>query len=141
MWIEIIQSLTDDVTFDAPASAIAVADCESALGHPLPGPLTALLRETNGVVGEYGLGLIWPVERIQKDNLEFRRSSDLAELYMPFDPLLFFADAGNGDQFAFVMRNRPDDVFVRDHESDSRTWIADGLEQYLRGWLTGSLQV
>ncbi len=48
---------------------------------------------------------------------------DFANLYMPFEAMLFFADAdaGNGDQFAFVIRDRPADVFVWDHETDSRT--------------------
>jgi hypothetical protein len=28
-------------------------------------------------------------------------NTDFKELYMPFDCLLFFADAGNGDQFGY----------------------------------------
>jgi hypothetical protein len=65
----------------------------------------------------------------------FRRDPDFARLYMPFQPLLFFADAGNGDQFAFVMRDRPTDVFVWDHESDSRQMVAPRLATYLEWWL------
>ena len=36
--------------------------------------------------------------------LIFRANADFAELYMPFDALLFFADAGNGDQFAYAIQ-------------------------------------
>lgn len=69
-----------------------------------------------------------PLERIKNDNLAFRADPDFASRYMPFGPLLFFADAGNGDQFAFVLRDRPTDVFVWAHETDSRTWIAPSLD-------------
>jgi hypothetical protein len=60
---------------------------------------------------------------------------------MPFDPLLFFADAGNGDQFAFVLRDRRKDVFVWDHETDSRKWVAPDLGSYLTWWLDGRIRV
>ena len=69
----------------------------------------------------------------------FRRDPEFARLYMPFEPLLFFADAGNGDQFAFVIRDRPADVFVWDHESDSRSMVAPGLATYLEWWLDGRI--
>jgi len=52
---------------------------------------------------------------------------------------LFFADAGNGDQFALVpMTTRPE-VFAWSHEDDSRTWVAPGLAKYLDWWLTGKI--
>ena len=62
---------------------------------------------------------------------------------MPFDALLFFADAGNGDQFAFPITATAarDDVFVWDHENDSRSWYAASLKSYLESWLTGSRAV
>jgi len=103
----------------------------------LPGDLTSLLSETNGVTDRYGAGLIWSTDRVISDNQSFRES--FAELYMPFDALLFFADAGNGDQFAFPLTSAGarDDVFVWDHESDSRRWYASSLEQYLTWWLGG----
>jgi hypothetical protein len=142
VWTELITALTAQTTLRPPASEQAIRECQRSLGHPLPASLAALLRESNGVEGEYGLGLIWPVERITADNLAFRTDSDFTQLYMPFDPLLFFADAGNGDQFALVPRtHRPDvpDVFAWDHENDSRTWVAPGLLEYLQWWLTGRI--
>lgn len=54
----------------------------------------------------------------------FRQSVDFRELYMPFDCLLFIADAGNGDQFAYSIVGgaiRRDDIFAWDHENDSRS--------------------
>jgi hypothetical protein len=110
----------------------------------LPADLAEVLLESNGIDGEYGLGLIWPAERIVADNRRFREYRDFRELYMPFDPLLFFADAGNGDQFAFVILDgavRRPDVFAWDHENDSRTWVAPSLKTYLEWWLTGRLKL
>lgn len=90
--------------------------------------------------GEYGLGLVWDVERITKDNTWFRRDADYTELYMPFDPLVFFTDAGNGDQFAVSMHGNQE-VYVWNHEDDSRTWVAPTVLQFLEAWMTGRLKV
>jgi SMI1-KNR4 cell-wall len=141
VWRERILGWTAEATFNDGASEAAIDACETALGQTLPRELVALLRESDGVEGEYGLGLVWPVERIMKDNVQFRSDTTFARLYMPFEPLLFFADAGNGDQFAFVMRDRPSDVFVWDHETDSRTMVAPGLATYLEWWLDGRIVV
>jgi hypothetical protein len=144
MWRELIQRLTGECRFASPASASQLAATEGALGVALPAELRALLSESNGVNGQYGLGLVWPVERIAVDNVAFRSNADLRELYMPFDPLLFFADAGNGDQFAFrvlIGAVRHPDVFVWNHEDDSRTWVAPSLEKYLDWWLTGKIKL
>lgn len=59
---------------------------------------------------------------------------------MSFDQLLFFADAGNGDQFAFSMLGRFD-VFAWDHETDSRTNVAPDLATYLEWWLDGRIRL
>lgn len=141
MWRDLINELTLAATFAAGASAEALSEAEANLGGLLPPDLRVLLEESNGVSGEYGLGLVWPIERIVSDNALLRASPDFADLYMPFDPLLFFADAGNGDLFAFVWTPRRDEVFAWDHETDSRNWVAPSLETYLRWWLAGDLKL
>lgn len=141
MWREKILGWAADAAFHTGTSVAAIRACEAALGQTLPRDLAELLRESDGVKGEYGLDLVWPVERIRTDNLEFRTDATFARLYMPFEPLLFFADAGNGDQFAFVMRDRPADVFVWDHETDSRTMVAPSLATYLEWWLDGRIEI
>ncbi|HMJ10328.1 MAG TPA: SMI1/KNR4 family protein, partial [Polyangiaceae bacterium] len=73
-----------------------------------------------------------------------RCSPEFRELYMSFEPLLFFADAGNGDQFAFAITGgvvRRPDIFVWHHENDSRAWVAPSLERYLEWWLLGTLKL
>ena len=141
MWRERILTWTAEAIFHDGASASTLRVCEAALGQCLPSDLSGLLGESDGVDGEYGLGLIWPVARIVADNLRFRTDAKFASLYMPFEPMLFFADAGNGDQFAFVIRDRPADEFVWDHETDSRTMVAPSLATYLEWWLNGRLTV
>ena len=74
---------------------------DSSLRVEMPADLRELLCETNGVEGEYRLGLVWKLERIVEENLMFRHYANFRDLYMPFDHLYFFADAGDGDQLAF----------------------------------------
>lgn len=139
-----MQNLSPDFTFHSPATLDEIKKVESSLNVPLPEELKVLLQESDGVEGTYGLGLIWGVERIKQDNLNFRQFPVFKDLYMPFDHLLFFGDAGNGDQFAFSILNREirkHDIFVWNHEDDSRQWVAPSLDVYLEWWTSGKLKV
>ena len=130
---ELIGRLYSDAEFAAPAFDEEIDQIERRLGQAVPDELRELLRQTNGVRAEYGSGLVWSVQEIIKENTEFRQSVDFAELYMSFDQLMFMGDNGGGDQFAYVRvpARRPDDVFVWDHETDERRWVAKSLEDYL----------
>jgi hypothetical protein len=135
MWKDFLESLGIECEFTSPAVASDLDKAASKLGVAIPEDLRELLRESNGVIGEYGLGLIWPLEKIVEDNLRFRGDPSFHAIYMPFNSLLFFADAGNGDQFAFPIHadgavHRPD-VFAWNHEDDSRNWVAPSLRTYL----------
>ena len=74
------------------------------------------------------------------DNAAFRANTEFRDLYMPFDGLVFFADAGNGDQFALSLSGNHE-VYVWNHEDDSRTWVASSVLAYLEGWMTGRITV
>ncbi|MGN6134612.1 MAG: SMI1/KNR4 family protein [Aureliella sp.] len=142
MWRDFISNLTTNVTFAPPVAQAEIAEAENTLAVQFPDQLRSLLQESNGVLGEYELGLVWDLERIREDNLRFRNNELFADIYMPFDHLLFFADAGNGDQFAFPIQNgtiHRQDVFVWDHECDDRRWVAGSLMRYIQGWLDGTL--
>ncbi|MFF7127180.1 SMI1/KNR4 family protein [Streptomyces sp. NPDC008240] len=139
MWTELVTALPGPVAFQPPAPEAALLGCATELGHLLPADLVTLLRESNGIEGEYGEGLIWPAERIASESTALRSDEQLATLYMPFDPLLFFADAGNGDLFALLPGLPRPDVFAWNHEDDSRTWVAPSLAKYLEWWLTGRI--
>ncbi|MFE3250709.1 SMI1/KNR4 family protein [Streptomyces sp. NPDC059209] len=117
----------------------ALADAEHRLGSELPAELRQLLQESNGIIGHTAVDAVWPVEQIVEQNLLFRSDSSFAELYMPFDALLFFGDNGGGDQFACVQTPRRPDIFVWEHETDSRRWAARDLRDYLnRSFARGS---
>ena len=120
------------------ATPAAIEALEASLGHRLPSELRDLLSETNGIEGEYGLGLLWDTERMASDNVQFRTSKEFADLYMPFEGLAFIADGGNGDQF-FMSLSGNNEVYVWDHESDSRTWVAPTVLRYLETWMRGEL--
>ena len=129
-----------EATFMPPAQVDAIASAEAALGHSLPNDLGRVLAESDGIEGEYGLGLVWSLARIVSDNSTFRTNEQFRRLYMPFDGLVFFADAGNGDQFALTLSGSCE-VYVWDHESDSRSWVAPSVMAYLEGWMTGLITV
>ncbi|WP_207946675.1 SMI1/KNR4 family protein [Actinomadura sp. 7K507] len=114
-----------------PANAAALTAAERHLGRSLPSELTGLLLETNGIVGHHGVDAVWPLEQIVEQNLQFWSDDSFADLYMPFDALFFFGDNGGGDQFAFVQTPPRPDVFVWEHEDDSRRWVAGSLLDYL----------
>lgn len=145
MWRKFIQGLKNDVEFGPPVSEDRLVAAEAALGIAFPDELRSLLGETDGVVGEYGLGLVWPLDQIVKDNLEFRGCEGFRDLYMPFDCLLFFGDAGNGDQFAFPIQAdgaiHRSDVFAWTHEDDGRKWIASSLKSFLERWSSGKIEL
>jgi len=142
--LQTLQDLDPNVNLTSGVNQADMFACEQALGILLPDDLKSLLAASNGVVGEYGVSLVWPVHRITTDNLQFRSNADFAELYMPFDSLLFFGDAGNGDQFAFPIQagavRRPD-IFVWSHEEDSRTQIAPSLNKFLEWWVSGRISL
>jgi hypothetical protein len=131
MWREKLLTLHRDLGFHEPARRERLDEVERALSVVLPSDLASLLSETDGVTDPYGTGLVWSTERIISDNRALRASPEFASLYMPFDALLFFADAGNGDQFAFPIAaaGARGEVFVWDHEDDSRRWYAGSFEQ------------
>ena len=59
---------------------------------------------------------------------------------MPFSGLVFLADAGNGDQF-FLSLSGNQEVYVWDHENDSRTWVAPTVLVFLKAWMSGDLAI
>lgn len=134
MWRELASEFPD-VELQGPAAADALTAIEERLDQTLPGPLRELLLETDGIEADFGTEAVWTAEKILEENSSFRSNEQFRSLYMPFDALMFFGDNGGGDQFAFVRTPDRDEIFVWDHETDSRTWVAPSLENYLRNAL------
>jgi hypothetical protein len=134
LWRNLAQRLDPESDFAAPVTRDQIAGAETALKIAFPNELRELLIETDGIVVNYGLARVWPLARIVKDNLDFRSNADFPSLYMPFEPLLFIGDDGGGDQYAYrILAGKIEnlDVFVWEHESDSRNWFARDLRDYL----------
>ena len=116
--------------------------------NELPGELLELYKQTDGIeeyldnnkIGE----LIWPIKRVIETNKDFRSHPHFKDLYMSFEQLLFFADAGNGDLFGFITLEGDfdrEDIFVWNHENDSRVWVSPSLNKFIEWWLNGTIKV
>ncbi|WP_078552018.1 SMI1/KNR4 family protein [Bacillus alkalicellulosilyticus] len=145
MWKEIVNSISNEHYFKDPATKLEIAQVQKELNVELPEELAALFYETNGVYDNWGCPLIWSTSQIIKDNLFYRNYEDYKDLYMPFDNLFFFSDAGNGDLFCYaILKNgtiEKTDIYVWNHEDDSRTWVAASLKHFIQGWITGEISV
>ena len=142
MWKELVRRFEPAARFRDPATPAGLA-AEVRLGGELPDELRECLLETDGVETEHTI-LLWDAGRIAADNHLFRTNPDFRDLYMSFDQLLFFADAGNGDQFGYRVLSGAvldAEIYAWNHEDDSRTWVAPGLATFLEWWLTGAIKV
>ena len=136
-WREYIASITADYVLSEPVSARKLNNTEAKLGYRLPNELRELLQESNGIYLQRAeWQLILKIEDLQKDNLHMWRAKWLHS-YMPLSNLLFFGAAGNGDLFAFPISRGGEvksDVFVWNHEDDSRLCCAPSLRTFLLWW-------
>lgn len=89
--------------------------------------------------------LLWTVADLVEQNLFYRTAADRRTYRRDFRELVFFATAGtDGILFAF---QQTDACVCSPHVSvwhpmmDELDEIAPSLEEFLRGWLTGSLSV
>lgn len=125
-WSDIYSNLVKDyqhVKVNPPATQEQISEVEERLGNKLPFDLRELLLEVNG-----DSWLIFSTEQIIEINLSVRS----LDFYMPLDCLLFFGGNGCGDYYGFPITRsdgvKNDDVFLWEHEDDSRTWKASALE-------------
>ncbi|WP_425411977.1 SMI1/KNR4 family protein [Lysinibacillus contaminans] len=143
-WKSYVDSFTLDVHYTEPTTTEQLDEAEKKLNVKLPTKLSNLLKQTNGIYDQFNCPYVWSTNKIIEDNLFFRNFEDYKNLYMPFDHLLFFSDSGCGDLFGFSILNgqvQTDAIFVWNHETDSRNWIASSLEAFLKGWITGGISI
>jgi len=141
MWKDLIRNISEEPVFNEPATPEQLKEIEVTFNLEITNELTNLLKESNGVDG--GLR-IWTIKEIIEENVDRRTLEVFKDSYMSFDSLLFFGDAGNGDFFGFSIINdeiQKSDIYVWNHEDDSRTWIAPSLEKLFIWWCEGSIGV
>jgi hypothetical protein len=125
-----------------------LAELEREVNAELPVALRGLLEETNGVTlcpafpefeeEPYKMSLIWSVEEIRRENLDFREFDATVNADGRFEalaPLLFFANEPDGDFLAFRLvdgRVADPSVLRMSHEDcGSREVVAPSLREYL----------
>jgi hypothetical protein len=136
------------------ASAQEIANVEGRLDAKLPPSLRLLLLETNGVMdmmaidgGEWfnNMWLLWTVSEIVERNFWYRAATENGTYERNFRGLVFFAGAGSdGILFAFPVlenRNCAPRVVVWHPIEDELNELTLSLEDFLRGWLTGTISV
>ncbi|MDO4799496.1 MAG: SMI1/KNR4 family protein [Bacillota bacterium] len=128
MWKAKVLELNKDNAFaslNPPATKTQLFNISSSLKLTIPEELEALLKEVNGDGATF-----LSTEQIIRDNLSLRELDD----FMPLDVFLFFAENGCGDYFGYSIRKNGEidnNIFKWDHESDSRIWVANGLEKFI----------
>ena len=99
-----------------------------------PMELVDLLRQTDGIEGDYGSPVVWSCLDIVGENRSMSSHPDYPALYWSFDQFLFVgADVGS-DFFGYRMLpayEGADDLYRWDHENDSRVWFAGSLSDYV----------
>lgn len=144
MWKNYIHSISKEYNFRDPAAESEITQIKEELNVELPEKLIKLFDETNGVFDIYDFPLIWSAEQMIEENLFYRNDEEYKNIFMPFDHLLFFASAGNGDLFGYAILNghiQKEDIYVWDHEDDSRRWIASSLEEFIKGWIISEISI
>lgn len=129
----------DDCELFAPVPTTAVAAAENSLGCALPEELKQLYSQTDGVSAHYGAPLVMPLRRAVEENEALRRSPELRGLFMPFNHMLVFGGDNNGDLFFFPIHSNgslASNVFIWDHESDSRSYFANTLKDFFLRYAT-----
>ena len=117
--------------------------CATRYPRGLPDELREFYGRWRSIVGDHGLGIIWGVDQVLEDNIAFRENHDFRSLCMPFDCCLFFSDAGNGDQIfipVYADASTGHQVYVWNHETDERIWVAGNIHQFIRAMARGEIE-
>jgi hypothetical protein len=132
-YVQVVKHCSQDCSFADPTMESTIAQAAQMLGQHFPPELQQLYQETNGIFADYA-ALVMSLSELVRENLELRNSEEFAEIYMPFESMLFFGDAGNGDLFGYAIAKDgtlQTEIFGWNHENDSRIWVASNLKDYL----------
>jgi len=144
MWLDYLDSISKECQFEAPATEREILSIKKELNIDLPVKLADLYHQTNGIYGNYGISFVWSIEQMVKENLFFWTLHEHKDTMKSLVTFLFFSDAGNGDLFGYLIVNgeiQTEDIYVWNHEDDSRRVIASSLEEFIRGWIVGEISI
>jgi SMI1-KNR4 cell-wall len=139
-WKAFFNSLSNECQFKPPATESEIVAVKDTLEIELPRRLAQLYNETNGVYDDYGISFIWSTEQTIRENVFCRNAHQQSDV----NSLLFFADAGNGDLFGYLIEKdtiQSEKIHIWNHENGSRRIVATSLEKFLEGWIMGELNV
>ena len=148
MWKQKIAALWPDAQFNDPAAPQDIEAAQKSLGVSFTPEMIELLSESDGFHAQHGTDYLWrvsphaePHQSIAAWHRTMRETLDFAELYAPFDDLLFIGAEGGGSLFALRIEGgaATNEVVLWDHEDDSRTVVSTGglggyLEYAARMW-------
>ncbi|WP_342032906.1 SMI1/KNR4 family protein [Priestia megaterium] len=137
-----MQNISTGCVYGEPASIEDIEVLEKLFSIQIPKELRSLLYETNGVNDSYGYSLIWSIEKIIRENLNL--GERLEDIYLPFNNLLFFSDARNGDMFGYSISDRSikqNDIYLWNHGNNEQTQIAPSLNDFVEDWISGKLSI
>lgn len=136
MWKEFLTELaasSNNVRMNPPAARNDVLEVENKLDLIFPQRLKNLLSEFNG--DNY---FILSTKEIIEVNTNLRKLT----CYMPLNCLLFIAGNGCGDYFGYAITGEginDSQIYMWDHESDNRVYIADGLKDLIEKYYTDQI--
>lgn len=113
----------DYIKRNSPATQQQISDVETKLGVTRPDDIKSYLSEFNG-----DDWVVFSAEQLVETNLSVRSFG----CFMPLDCLLFIAGNGCGDYYGYPITSedgvRDDNIYLWEHENDSRIWKASNLE-------------
>lgn len=140
VWRELIESSRSDVVLQTAATDEAVRLAERDLGLVLPAELRSFLSETDGLTDAAGCTVLaWPLDRIVVENLRHRDPSWSFAQEGPWQHRLCFADNGAGNDFFIDMTRSQPGVLVWSYVDGHAHVMAQSLDAFWAGWLSGTL--
>ena len=132
----------EEVEFSPTCSKEKLDDSFAKLEVSPPNELIKLLENTDGFSTDFAITVLSSSD-IVETNLKYWNENFLSDIYMSFNSLLFFAEAGNGDLFAYrILEGKvsSNDIYVWNHENDSRVWVASNLKNFIVRSLKDNLE-
>lgn len=116
-----------EIKLSNPTSIQKINEIESIIWLSLPQDIKNIYLISNGVSLHYS-DPIWDIDTLIWLQNTMRETNAFKELYSDFSNILFFWDDWGWNYFWYKLNANwtlPWDVFIWNHENDSRTWVAN----------------